>query len=396
MMDDGVIIEEAEPLPLAGSSRRQGAPVSLFSGNNVLAGSATTIVDRILTAAIEGGASDIHIEPLERAMRVRLRLDGKLWTAAHVPAERRDAVISHLKVLGGMDIAERRRPQDGRLRRSLRGRSVDVRISTLPGVWGEKAVLRILDQSEVALQLDGLGLLSCQLEEVRRSIHLPYGMILVTGPTGSGKTTTLYAALSEINRDDTNIITIEDPIEYRIAGITQAQAHVEIGFSFAAALRSFLRQDPDVIMVGEIRDGETASIAVRAAMTGHLVLSTLHTNDAASAFTRLMDLGVEPFLIAASLRLVLAQRLVRCVCPECAGRGCESCRGLGLRGRTAVFEALPWTEDIAPILTSGTVRDIRSLGRERGWPSLRDAADIKVREGVTTRDEASREIGWLA
>ncbi len=274
-------------------------------------------VNEILTNAIHTGASDIHFEPYEKVFRVRYRKDGKLIEAEDLQLQKKAAFISRLKIMADLDIAERRRPQDGRIRMEGGEKVVDIRVSTMPTDFGEKVVLRLLDKSAFKLDIENIGFTDKMKDEFIRALNKPHGIILVTGPTGSGKTTTLYTALNHINKPDVNILTIEDPIEYNLAGINQAHVRADIGFTFASALRSFLRQDPDVIMVGEIRDGETAEIAIRSALTGHLVLSTLHTNDAPSSVTRLIEMGVKPFLVASSLRIVMAQRLIRVICRNC-------------------------------------------------------------------------------
>jgi len=379
-------------------------------------GSVVRQVDRIIARAIDTGASDIHIEPYETFFRVRYRKDGVLHTVGELNLRQRDAVISRLKIMADLDIAEKRRPQDSRIRVKQEGRDIDLRVSTLPTAHGEKVVLRILDKNALSLDLDALGLQSRERSLLEDAIRCPTGQILVTGPTGSGKTTTLYAGLSTLNDDTVNITTIEDPIEFNLPGINQTRVRSDIGFTFAKALRSFLRQDPNVIMVGEIRDRETARIAVRAALTGHLVLSTLHTNDAPSTVTRLVDMGIEPYLVAASVRLIVAQRLVRKICPNCkregdgdpktlrrlgmdAGQGvvvadgCEACGGTGFRGRTALFEIMPVSESIGELVSEGaTTHRIRARALEEGLQTLRAAAATAVRSGVTTPQEALREV----
>ena len=378
-------------------------------------GSAVQQVDRLIEHAAEAHASDIHIEPYEKFFRVRYRLDGVLHTVSELALRQRDAIISRLKIMASLDIAEKRRPQDGRIRYQQGERTIDLRVSTLPTDFGEKVVLRLLDKSHLRLELDALGFEAGGLETFRRAIHQPYGIILVSGPTGSGKTTTLYAALNELNTDAVNITTIEDPIEYNLPGINQTHVRADIGLTFAQALRAFLRQDPNVIMVGEIRDAETAEIAIRASLTGHLVLSTIHTNDAPSTITRLVDMGVEPFLVASALRLTLAQRLVRRICPACKaavepeaawrtafqlgeddavyrGQGCPACHGTGYRGRTALFEVMPVSEATAELIAQrASTHTLRNHARNEGLPSLRLMAAAKVRSGDTTSEEALRE-----
>ncbi len=379
------------------------------------AGPVVRQVERIIHRAVEQGVSDIHIEPYETFFRVRYRLDGVLHTVGTLNLAQRDAMISRLKIMAGLDIAEKRRPQDSRIRVDHEGRSVDLRVSTLPTAHGEKVVLRVLDKSALTLNLNVLGFEDEDRNRFEQAIEKPNGQILVTGPTGSGKTTTLYSALDTLNTEHVNITTIEDPIEYNLTGINQTQVRADIGFSFAEALRAFLRQDPNIIMVGEIRDQETAGIAVRAALTGHLVLSTLHTNDAPSTVTRLVDMGVEPYLVASSVRLVAAQRLVRCVCPSCKeeadvdpavredlglsrdteivkGAGCAECSGTGFQGRTALFEIMPLSEQISEMVTDGaSTSDLRAQAQDEGMHTLREAGARKIRRGVTTPGEVLRE-----
>lgn len=379
------------------------------------AGSIVQQVERIIHRAIKEGISDIHIEPYESFFRVRYRLDGVLHTVGQLNLAQRDAVISRLKIMAGLDIAEKRRPQDSRIRVDHENRSVDLRVSTLPTAHGEKVVLRVLDKSALTLDLSMLGFEEEGRNAFQQAIKSPNGQILVTGPTGSGKTTTLYSALDTLNTEQVNITTIEDPIEYNLPGINQAQVRSDIGFTFAQALRAFLRQDPNIIMVGEIRDTETADIAVRSALTGHLVLSTLHTNDAPSTVTRLVDMGVEPYLVASSVRLVAAQRLVRCVCPNCKqlgtpdpavlaelglsedtetveGEGCPQCSGTGFQGRTALFEIMPLSEQIAEMITEDrSTSDIRTQAKEEGMRTLRESGARKIRREETTPGEVLRE-----
>jgi len=381
----------------------------------LLQGSVVQQVNTLIERAITKQASDIHIEPYEASYRVRFRLDGVLNTTAEISLLQRDALISRLKIMASLDIAEKRRPQDGRIRYQHAGRTIDLRVSSLPTDFGEKLVLRLLDKSHLKLELGALGFEAADLHTFREAIHQPYGIILVSGPTGSGKTTTLYAALNELNTDAVNITTIEDPIEYNLPGINQTHVRADIGFTFAQALRAFLRQDPNIIMVGEIRDRETAEIAIRAALTGHLVLSTIHTNDAPSTITRLIEMGVEPFLVASSLRLAVAQRLVRCICVRCReeaepdpallqalplhdggpvyrGRGCAACQGTGYQGRTALFEVLPVSAMTAELIVQRVpIHALRQQAREEGLPSLRMAAIKKMQTGITTPEEVLRE-----
>ncbi len=385
--------------------------------DNVADGSTVLTVDDIVSRAIRMGASDIHVEPYEKSMRIRYRLDGVLHEMERISNDRARAVISRLKIMAELDIAEKRRPQDGRIRVNEAGRAIDIRVSTLPTDFGEKVVLRILDKSQLQLDLGKLGFESDDLRAFQRTIRLPFGMVLVTGPTGSGKTTTLYAALQHINDAKVNITTIEDPIEYNLAGINQTQVRSEIGVTFSAALRSILRQDPNIIMVGEIRDSETAEIAIRAALTGHLVFSTLHTNDAPSAVTRLIDMGVEPFLVASSVKMILAQRLLRKLCPKCkkayepspdereeldlgrAGNrsfyksaGCPSCSNVGYKGRVAVYEMLSINNGLGEMIAhNASASDIRRRAQETGMRTLRDAALKKAARSETSLDEVLRE-----
>ncbi len=377
------------------------------------------LVNFILTDAIKRRASDIHVEPYEKEFRVRYRVDGVLYEVMRPPLKMRNALSSRLKILSSLDIAERRLPQDGRIKLKMgKGQEMDFRVSVLPTIYGEKIVLRLLDKSNLQLDMTKLGFEPESLKDFMEAIHRPYGMVLVTGPTGSGKTTTLYSALSDLNKTSDNISTAEDPVEYNFAGINQVQIKEEIGLTFAAALRSFLRQDPDIIMVGEIRDYETAEIAVKAALTGHLVLSTLHTNDAPSTVTRLLNMGIEPFLVASSLNLILAQRLARRVCPNCKeeqkippkalvdagmkpervklahpakGKGCDNCNATGFRGRVALYEVMPVREELKDlVLRGGSAMEIKKEAARLGMKTLRQAGLSKVEEGVTTLEEVLR------
>jgi len=374
------------------------------------------LVNSLITQAISMGASDIHLEPFDNEFKVRYRIDGLLNEMETIPKDKKAAVISRLKIMAELDIAERRRPQDGRIRVEGNEKIIDIRVSTLPTDFGEKVVLRILDKSQLNLELEQLGFDERRLTLFKEKIKLPYGMILVTGPTGAGKTTTLYAALNYIKNPDINILTFEDPIEYNLGGINQSQVKPEIDFTFANALRSFLRQDPNVIMVGEIRDFETMEIAIRAALTGHLVLSTLHTNDAPSAITRLLDMGAEPFLVSSSVTLVLAQRLVRRICEKCKaqteisgeikeklglvngnptfykGSGCPYCNFTGYKGRIAVFEIMNISEKISELIVKkATASEIRNQAKKEGMLSLREDAIKKMLLGITTAEEVIRE-----
>jgi type IV pilus assembly protein PilB len=373
-------------------------------------GSAVAVVNRLISDAIQLRASDIHVEPYEKSLRIRYRLDGVLHEIAGPQFDQAKALISRLKIMADLDIAEKRRPQDGRIRVTQGESMIDIRVSTLPTDFGEKVVLRILDKTQLQLDLDKLGFEENDLALFRRTLRLPYGMILVTGPTGSGKTTTLYAALNAINNPDINITTIEDPIEYNLQGINQTRVRSDIGLTFAAALRSILRQDPNVVMVGEMRDSETAEVAVRAALTGHLVFSTLHTNDASSAVTRLIDMGVEPFLVASSVKMILAQRLLRKLCSECKeetrptqdeaaelmlstqamawqSKGCRACNQTGYSGRTAVYEVLPIRNGMSDSVAHRiNTSEIREMARKEGMSTLKKALG-----GETALAEVIRE-----
>lgn len=373
------------------------------------------LVNMLITRAVEDRASDIHIEPFENSVKVRYRTDGVLNEIESLPKRLQPAVISRLKIMSRLNIAERRLPQDGRIKLRVSGRDLDLRISTMPTVYGESIVMRILDRSTSLTALEHLGFPENIVEEYRKLINAPYGMLLVTGPTGSGKTTTLYASLSEINSEDKKIITIEDPIEYQIEGINQIQVHPKIGLTFANGLRHIVRQDPDVIMVGEIRDIETAEISVHSALTGHLVFSTLHTNDAPGAVTRLLDMGTEGFLVSSSLIGVLAQRLVRVICPVCKepftpnpkilekvevalasteiyhGAGCDECRYTGYKSRTGIFELMVMNEDLKQLVLGRASSDaIRDMAVSGGMHLLRESGWQKVRKGITTVEEVLR------
>ena len=370
------------------------------------------LVNAIIQEAIRQGASDIHFEPLERSMRLRYRLDGVLQERPGPPKKFQNAVISRIKIMSEMDIAEKRLPQDGRFKIRYEGkRPIDFRVNSLPTAHGEKIVIRILDQNNLMIDLTSLGFESGELKKFEGQIHKPWGMILVTGPTGSGKSTTLYSAISTINDIGKNIITIENPIEYQLHGINQVLARPDIGLTFAAALRSFLRQDPDIIMVGEIRDMETADIAVHAALTGHLVLSTLHTNDAPSSINRLTNMGIEPFMVTASLNMVVAQRLVRRVCKTCSepfhpghelreaiglgndvevnrGRGCNVCSGTGYKGRVALYEIMVVSDTMREMVVAGdSSGKLKQKAIEEGMRTLRMSGVKKISEGVTTIEE---------
>ncbi len=376
------------------------------------------LVNAIILEALQKGASDIHIEPFEKELRVRYRVDGVLRVVAKYSPDIKDAVVARIKVLSGLDIAEKRLPQDGRMKATFKGRQIDFRVSTVPTIYGEKVVLRILDKGALKLDLSELGLEDREYELLLKAIHSPYGMVLVTGPTGSGKTTTLYSSLLTVNKPEVNIMTVEDPVEYNLYGINQVQVNPEIGLTFARALRAFLRQDPDIIMVGEIRDTETAEIGVEAALTGHLVLSTLHTNDAPSTVTRLVDMGIEPFLVSSSVLLVIAQRLARRICPYCKepykypvevlkevgftdeeigriqtyrGKGCEKCDYTGYKGRVALYEVMEVVPEIRDAIVKGKNADeIRKIAKKYGMRTLREIGRIKIAKGITTPEEVLR------
>ena len=349
------------------------------------------MLNALLTQAARDGASDIHIEPYERHSSVRFRVDGTLREVVKPNRALHAALISRLKIMAELDISEKRMPQDGRISLRIGTRAVDVRVSTLPSAHGERAVLRLLDKSESKLNLEAVGMQGAVLAQLQKLIAQPHGIILVTGPTGSGKTTTLYAALSRLDAASSNIMTVEDPIEYELSGIGQTQVNAKIDLSFAKALRAILRQDPDVIMIGEIRDFETAQIAIQASLTGHLVLATLHTNDAASAVTRLTDMGVEPFLLSSSLLGVLAQRLVRKLCKHCAGAGCSHCNSTGYQGRTGVFELLSSNDQIrAMVHNKASEADIRTTAIAAGMTLMRNDGERLIAQGITTREEVVR------
>jgi len=377
------------------------------------------LINGLLTDAVKRGASDIHIEPYEKEVRVRYRIDGTLQEIMKPPMRMKAALISRVKILADLNIAERRVPQDGRIKLKIGRKVIDFRVSTLPVLFGEKIVLRILDKGNLTLDLEKFGMEERAEKQFCEAIAQPYGMVLVTGPTGSGKTTTLYSALSRINTGDTNIMTAEDPVEYNLRGINQTQVRTDIGMSFAAALRAFLRQDPNIIMVGEIRDLETGSIAVKAALTGHLVLSTLHTNDAASTVTRMIDMGIEPFNVASAVNLITAQRLVRRICNNCRveakytsevlaasglteeevrsttfyrGEGCDSCNDQGYSGRQGLYEVMAMTSTLRRmVLQSASAAELKDAAVEGGMLTLRMDGLSKVRKGITTLDEVIKE-----
>ncbi len=377
------------------------------------------LINAVLTSAVQKGASDIHIEPYEKELRVRFRIDGALREIMRPPMKMKAALTSRVKILADLNIAERRIPQDGRIRLRMGKRVIDFRVSTLPGVFGEKIVLRILDKSNLQLDLEKFGMEAKAEEDFVGAIRNPYGMCLVTGPTGSGKTTTLYSALMKVNTEEVNIMTAEDPVEYNLRGVNQVQVRPDIGLTFAAALRAFLRQDPNIILVGEIRDLETAGIAIKAALTGHLVLSTLHTNDAASTITRLIDIGVEPFNVASAVNIVTAQRLVRRICNNCKaehtiedevleaaripeeqlkqltfyhGEGCEGCDGSGYKGRQGLYEVMPMSHTLRAMIMQGDSADaMKRRAVEEGMLTLRQDGLLKAGRGVTTLEEVLKE-----
>jgi type IV pilus assembly protein PilB len=378
----------------------------------------------MLMSAIQKGASDIHIEPYEKEFRVRFRIDGILYNVMAPPMKFRDAITSRMKIMAKLDIAEKRLPQDGRIKIRFGDaeggtKEIDFRVSVLPTLFGEKIVLRLLDKDKLMLDMTKLGFETESLKKLESAIAKPWGMVLVTGPTGSGKTNTLYSSIAKINTSETNIMTAEDPVEFNLVGVNQVQVRENIGLNFAAALRSFLRQDPNIILVGEIRDFETAEIAVKAALTGHLVLSTLHTNDAPSTISRLMNMGIEPFLVASSVNLICAQRLVRRVCANCKedhphapqalveagftqeeseavvpkkGKGCERCNNTGYKGRVGLYEVMEITEELRElILVGASALELRRKAIDEGMITLRRSGLHKVMEGVTTIEEVARE-----
>ena len=399
--DDIELVEEEEDEDITGQEG-QNAPV-------------VKLVNTLLAEAVKMGASDIHIEPYEKNMRVRYRMDGVLQEVMEPPIKLRNAIISRLKIMSELDIAERRVPQDGRIKLKIGDKKVDLRVSTLPCIFGEKVVMRILDKSNLNLDLADFGMEEKAISDIYEAIAAPFGMVLVTGPTGSGKTTTLYSCLSKLNQPDRNIMTAEDPVEYNIDGINQVQVRDEVGLTFASALKAFLRQDPNIVMVGEIRDLETGGIATKAALTGHLVLSTLHTNDAPSTVNRMIDMGIEPFLVASSTVLIMAQRLVRRICKNCTeditlsdealqdiglplgtvvakGKGCDKCGGTGYAGRQGLYEVMPITPQLREaILDRASTTELRRIAHQQGMMSLREDGLIKVAKKVTTVEEVLRE-----
>jgi type IV pilus assembly protein PilB len=381
------------------------------------------LVNIILTDSIKRGASDIHIEPYEKDFRVRFRIDGVLYEIMHPPLKLRDAILSRLKIMAKLDISEKRLPQDGRIKIKMKlsgkNKEMDYRVSVLPTLYGEKIVLRLLDKDNLVLDMRRLGFEDESLQKFEHAIFRPYGMVLVTGPTGSGKTNTLYSAIATVNTPETNIMTAEDPVEFNLHGINQVQVKESIGLTFAAALRSFLRQDPNIVLVGEVRDFETAEIAVKAALTGHLVLSTLHTNDAPSTINRLMNMGIEPFLVSTSVHLICAQRLVRKVCSDCKqqvqmphqaildigftpeeahgvklfkGSGCPSCNNTGYRGRVGLFEVMEISEELRELILCGaSAAELKKKAIDEGMITLRRSGLTKIKEGATTVEEVVRE-----
>jgi type IV pilus assembly protein PilB len=409
--DDVELLQEMEQIDVASLERQGGeAPV-------------IRLVNLMLMSAIQKGASDIHVEPYEKEFRVRFRIDGLLYNVMAPPMKFRDAITSRIKIMAKLDIAEKRLPQDGRIKIRFADngtiKEMDFRVSCLPTLFGEKIVMRLLDKDKLMLDMTKLGFESTALSKLETAISKPWGMVLVTGPTGSGKTNTLYSSISKINKIDTNIMTAEDPVEFNLVGVNQVQVRENIGLNFAAALRSFLRQDPNVILVGEIRDFETAEIAVKAALTGHLVLSTLHTNDAPSTVNRLMNMGIEPFLVASSLNLICAQRLVRRICSNCAGdhphaapalveagftpeeaqrvipkkgNGCEKCNNTGYKGRVGLYEVMEVTDELRElILVGASSLELRRKAVDEGMITLRRSGLQKVIDGVTTIEEVARE-----
>jgi type IV pilus assembly protein PilB len=409
--EDVEVLEDNEEIDLSTLSRMsEDAPVVRLT--NVL-----------LVDSLRRGASDIHIEPYEKELRIRFRIDGVLYDVMHPPLKMRDALISRIKIMSKLDISEKRLPQDGRIKIKVkvdsRKRELDFRVSTLPTLFGEKVVLRLLDKQNLMLDMTKLGFEPESLTKFKRNISKPYGMVLVTGPTGSGKTNTLYSALQSLNTVDTNIMTAEDPVEFNLPGINQVQMKEQIGLNFAAALRSFLRQDPNIVLVGEIRDFETAEIAIKAALTGHLVLSTLHTNDAPSTISRLMNMGIEPFLVATSVNLIQAQRLIRRICKDCKqdhsvppealievgfsteetktmktfkGKGCATCNNTGYKGRIGLYEVMEITDELRELILIGaSALELRKKAIDDGMITLRESGLHKIRAGVTTLEEVVRE-----
>ncbi len=409
--DDFEIVEEKDEIDLAALARAsEDAPV-------------VRLVNVLMVDSLRRGASDIHVEPYEKDFRIRFRIDGVLYDVMHPPLKIRDPLISRLKIMAKLDISEKRLPQDGRIKIKVkidnRSRELDFRVSTLPTLFGEKVVLRLLDKDKLMLDMTKLGFEQESLDKFKRAIANPYGMVLVTGPTGSGKTNTLYSALQALNTSETNIMTAEDPVEFNLQGINQVQMKEQIGLNFAAALRSFLRQDPNIVLVGEIRDFETAEIAIKAALTGHLVLSTLHTNDAPSTVSRLVNMGIEPFLVATSVNIIQAQRLIRRICSECKeetsmpveglievgfsaeeagdlklykGRGCTVCNQTGFKGRVGLYEVMEITDELRELIIIGaSAMELRRTAIDLGMITLRESGLCKIRQGITTIEEVVKE-----
>jgi type IV pilus assembly protein PilB len=405
------VVEDNEEIDLAALARAsEDAPV-------------VRLVNVLMVDSLRRGASDIHVEPYEKDFRIRFRIDGLLYDVMHPPLKIRDPLISRLKIMAKLDISEKRLPQDGRIKIKVkidnRSRELDFRVSTLPTLFGEKVVLRLLDKDKLMLDMTKLGFEQESLDKFKRAISNPYGMVLVTGPTGSGKTNTLYSALQTLNTPETNIMTAEDPVEFNLQGINQVQMKEQIGLNFAAALRSFLRQDPNIVLVGEIRDFETAEIAIKAALTGHLVLSTLHTNDAPSTVSRLVNMGIEPFLVATSVNIIQAQRLIRRICNDCKeeinvpveglieigfqkseaadlklykGRGCTACNNTGFKGRIGLYEVMEVTDELRELIIIGaSAMELRRKAIDVGMITLRESGLCKIREGVTTIEEVVKE-----
>ncbi len=411
-----LVSEAAEEIEVGAAERDDGQDEFMASDAPII-----KLVNGILTKAINDGVSDIHIEPFEKSFQVRYRLDGGMYKAMNLPVSIKNAVVSRIKILASLDIAERRVPQDGRIKLRLgRKKSVDFRVSSLPTLFGESIVMRILDQSALSIDLTRLGFESATFDMLKRSISRPYGLLLVTGPTGSGKTTTLYSILNRLNKDDIKILTAEDPVEFNFKGINQVPVREEIGMTFAAALKAFLRQDPDIIMVGEIRDIETAEIAIKAAMTGHLVFATLHTNDCPSTIGRLVDIGIPPYMLAASVTMVLSQRLARRLCPECkkevtgynanelelhgfpkteipnlkimGPNGCSHCNGTGYKGRVGLYELMEVTDEVAKAISAEVAEDqLRKVAVQEGMVTLRDAGLQKIKTGETSLEEVAKK-----
>ena len=404
MQEDFEIVEEADEDSGTAEALSEDAPV-------------VKLVNSLIADAVNKGASDIHVEPFEKKLRVRYRIDGVLHEMMSPPYKMKGAVTSRLKIMAELDIAEKRVPQDGRIKIRIGPKKIDLRVSSLPTIFGEKIVMRILDKTNLQIDLTKLGFQPEALQKLVKGIEMPYGMVLVTGPTGSGKTTTLYSALNKINVPEYNIMTAEDPVEYNIDGINQVMMHEEIGLTFAAALKAFLRQDPNIVMVGEIRDLETASIAVKAALTGHLVLSTLHTNDAPSTINRMIDMGIEPFLVSSSVNVIMAQRLVRKLCQKCKQQekvhpealrelgitsdevfdiykagGCPACSNTGYSGRTGLYEVMPISDTLREmILNRASAAEIKEQAVREGMDSLRNDGIWKIKKGITSLEEVLRE-----